>query len=109
MYAKTQYNEDEEKKEFFNKFINRVILYDNRLIILYNTSPDSQTEIKIGEQKGQLLVNDIVDNKKCNSFDKEFKRVARGGGEGIRTPVNFRSNSFQDYPVMTASVRLRAS
>ena len=83
MYAKKQYNEDEEKKEFFNKFINRVILYDNRLIILYNTSPDSQTEIKISEQKGQLLVNDIVDNKKCNSFDKEFKRVARGGEKKI--------------------------
>ena len=31
-----------------------------------------------------------------------------GGGRGIRTPVGLHPNGFQDRPVMTASVSLRA-
>ena len=30
-----------------------------------------------------------------------------GGGGGIRTPVGFHPNGFQDRLVMTASIRLR--
>ena len=76
LFARKQYDVDDEKKDFFNKFINRVILYDDKLLIFYNTSPDSQSEVKLSEQKGLIT---FKDNKKCNSFDLEFKRVARGG------------------------------
>ena len=36
-----------------------------------------------------------------------FKLGANGGGGGIRTPVPFQANGFQDRLVMTASIHLR--
>ena len=36
-----------------------------------------------------------------------FRCVRSGGGRGIRTPVGFRPNGFQDRLVMTASIYLQ--
>jgi hypothetical protein len=36
-----------------------------------------------------------------------FFQFKNGGGRGIRTPVGFHPNGFQDRPVMTTSVSLR--
>lgn len=44
-YARKKYVNDEEKNDFFGSFINRVILFDDRLIILYNTGKDEQVKI----------------------------------------------------------------
>ena len=99
-YARKKYENDEEKNDFFNSFINRVLLFDDKAYIFYNTSPDSQSEVKLGEQKGLLKLNDlnslnrfnnlrqngIKGNKKSNSSEPEFKRVALGGERGVRTP-----------------------
>ena len=35
-FAYMKYEKGEEKNEFLNSFINRVILYDDKVIILYN-------------------------------------------------------------------------
>ncbi|MDR0855913.1 MAG: recombinase family protein [Clostridiales bacterium] len=82
-YARKQYKNDEEKNDFFSNFINRVILYDERVIILYNTSPDSQTEVKLNEKKGLISIEDVKDHKKGSSLDLGFKREALGGEAGI--------------------------
>ena len=43
-----------------------------------------------------------------NKTDKHFRlSVLLGGGRGIRTPVGFHPNGFQDRLVMTASIFLR--
>ena len=42
-----------------------------------------------------------------NKTDKHFRlSVLLGGGRGIRTPVGFHPNGFQDRLVMTASIFL---
>ena len=42
-FAYMKYEKGEEKNEFFNSFINRVILYDDKVIILYNSN-DRETK-----------------------------------------------------------------
>ena len=127
-FARKKYENGQEKNEFFNSFINRVILYDDKILIFYNTGENTPTVIKRKDTEelishfndlaanGKNATNDcpnatgnnslIVQNK--NSLEPQgFKRVALGGGEGIRTPVGLHPNGFQDRLVMTASIRLR--
>ncbi len=95
-YARKKYVNDEEKNEFFSSFINRVILFDDKLIILYNTGKDDKVKIDNKELiDGINGNNDKVENlsgivetmqncnKKCKSSKQEFKRLACGGGAGI--------------------------
>ena len=42
-----KYQNDEEKNEFFNSFIYRVVLFDDCVYIFYNTSPDAPTKVKL--------------------------------------------------------------
>lgn len=37
-FAHKKYENDQEKNEFFSSFINRVILFDDKVVILYNTN-----------------------------------------------------------------------
>ena len=102
-----KYEKGEEKNEFFNSFINRVILYDDKVIILYNSN-DRETKRLSKKQLKDIENAKTLEDIKENSLEsKKFKRVALGAGRGIRTPVGFHPNGFQDRLVMTASISLR--
>ena len=77
-FAHKKYEKGEEKNEFFNSFINRVILFDDKVIIIYNTNKTETRELKISEQKqiiSNLLEKDS-ENKKNSLETKKFKRVS---------------------------------
>ncbi len=97
-FAKKKYKDNEEKNEFFNCFINRVILFDDKAVIIYNTEPDLQVELNKEDYK-QLIARakskttDGTENAvtvKENSSEPlcGFERVALGGSGGIRTHVS---------------------
>ena len=100
-FARKKYENGQEKNEFFNSFINRVILYDDKILIFYNTDDNHPTVIKRKDTEelisylndiasnGEIATNDcpnatvnnslIVQNK--NSLEPQgFKRVSLGGG-----------------------------
>ncbi len=80
-----KYEKGEEKNEFINSFINRVILYDDKVIILYNSN-DRETK-RLTKEQIKELENDeyLLEIKENSSKPKEFKRVKFGGSEEIRT------------------------
>ena len=84
-FARKEYKNDQEKNEFFNSFINRVILYDDRVLIFYNTDVNHPTVIKREEN---TEISASIENKtdksdtetKKNSLEpQKFKRVSLGG------------------------------
>ena len=82
-FAKKQYKNDEEKNEFFNSFIYRVVLFDDCVYIFYNTSPQTPTKYKLG--KGELTeLQEYRKNRKSTHFQPlGFKLGACGGEMGI--------------------------
>ena len=65
-----------------------------------NNDKDGGTTI----YKTELNLENMQEKSRPNS--DEFKRLLNGGGRGIRTPVGFHPNGFQDRLVMTASIFL---
>ena len=90
-FARKKYKDDQEKNEFFNSFINRVILYDDRVLIFYNTDANHPTAVKREEneeivaESGDLADVTTAKTKKNPLEPKKFKRVSLGGEKGIRT------------------------
>ena len=105
-FARKKYENGQEKNEFFNSFINRVILYDDKILIFYNTDDNHPTVIKRKDTEELIShLNDIASNVKAatndcpnatvnnslivqnkNSLEPQgFKRVSFGGEKGIRT------------------------
>ena len=103
-FARKKYENEQEKNAFFNSFINRVILYDDKILIFYNTDDNHPAVIKRKDTEefisylnniasnGKTATNDrpnatrnnnsIVQNK--NSLEPQgFKRVSLGGETGI--------------------------
>ena len=102
-FANKQYKDDEAKNEFFNSFIYRVVLFDDKVYIFYNTSPQTPTKFKLDKDELDELRNPY-DNKQNTQLEPlGFELGARGGGEGIRTPVALPPNGFQ---VSTAILNL---
>ena len=115
-FSKKKYKSNEEKNEFFNSFIYRVVLFDDYIYIFYNTSPEYPTKVKLEKDELQALytlrdntvvttdcgkdkkpemhpVEKDLGNKKSTLFEPiKFKLGACGGEEGIRTLVRFRAN-----------------
>ena len=84
-FAHKKYETDEARNEFFNSFINRVILYDDRVLIFYNTDPNSPTTISTDENT-EIIEYFSQNNAKENSLEPSgFKRVSLGGVYGIPT------------------------
>ena len=82
-FAHKKYENDTEKNEFFNSFINRVILFDDKVIILYNTNK-RETKRLTKKEISDITSGKIVDSIKENSLEtKRFKRVLSGCGGGI--------------------------
>ncbi|MCD7729587.1 MAG: hypothetical protein LUI60_06725 [Clostridia bacterium] len=64
---------------FINGLINKVVLYDDKICIYYNTSYETADEVRMTEKKEGSFLNfppDESENNKCDSF--KFKRVALG-------------------------------
>ena len=94
IYAKKKFNSSTDRNDFFNNFITKVILYDDKITIMYNTSLNPGEEIYHVNTKndttddnddGTTIYNKEVeiieeDNKK---LPFEFKRQSSGGR---RTP-----------------------
>jgi len=78
-FAYMKYEKGEEKNEFFNSFINRVILYDDKVIILYNSN-DREIKRLTKKQLKEVESEENLEEIKENSSEPcEFKRVALGG------------------------------
>ena len=106
-FANKQYTNDEAKNEFFNSFLYRVVLFDDKVYIFYNTSPQTPTKFKLDKDELDELRNPYDKKQNTQLEPLGFELGARGGGEGIRTPVGLHPNGFQDRLVMTASIRLQ--
>ena len=112
-FARKKYENGQEKNEFFNSFINRIILYDDKILIFYNTGENNPTVIKRKDTKELVShLNDIASNDKAatndclnatgnnslivqnkNSLDPQgFKRVSLGGTGhfAFELPLQFR-------------------
>ena len=108
-FARKKYQSNEEKNEFFNSFIYRVVLFDDCIYIFYNTSPNMPTKVKL-DKSDLAELRKYRTNKKNTLFEPiKFKLGAFGGGRGIRTPVGLHPNGFQDRLVVTASIFLRTN
>ncbi|MDE6597537.1 MAG: recombinase family protein [Clostridia bacterium] len=85
-FANKQYKNDEEKNEFFNSFIYRVVLFDDYVYIFYNVSPNMPLKVKLDKSDLNEL-REYSENKKSTQFvPLGFKLGAVGGERGIRTP-----------------------
>ena len=82
-YARKEYENGQEKNEFFNSFINRVFLFDDKVIILYNTNKRETKKISKKECLEIANGKNIEEIKENSSERKRFKRVSNGCGEGI--------------------------
>ena len=77
-------------------------------MVIKDNSNDREAKRLSKKQLKDIENAETLDNIKENSLEpKKFKRVALGAGRGIRTPVGFHPNGFQDRLVMTASIRLQ--
>ena len=82
-YARKQYENGQEKNEFFNSFINRVFLFDDKVIILYNTNKRETKRLNKKECL-EIINGKNLEEIKENSFEREkFKRVSSGCGNRI--------------------------
>lgn len=81
-FAYMKYEKGEEKNEFFNSFINRVILYDDKVIILYNSNDREVKRLNKKQLKEVESEENLEEIKENSSEPCEFKRVALGGSEG---------------------------
>ena len=87
-FARKKYENGQEKNAFFNSFINRVILYDDKILIFYNTDTNHPAVIKrkdtddllagIGE-KIEKRGKSTAKNEKNSLEPQKFKRVSLGG------------------------------
>ncbi len=90
-FARKQYRNDEEKNEFFNSFIYRVVLFDDCVYIFYNTSPQTSTKFKL-DKNDLAELRHFKNNEKSTQFvPLGFKLGALGGAGGIRTHEPFQA------------------
>ena len=84
-FVHRKYENDQEKNEFFTSFINRIVLYDDKILIFYNTDTNRLAVITrkdtddllagVGERiekKSKLTAK----NEKNSLEPQKFKRVS---------------------------------
>lgn len=81
-YARKQYENGQEKNEFMSSFINRVFLFDDKVIILYNTNKKEMKRLNKNEIS-EITSDKNIDKIKENSLEQKFKRESCGCGGGI--------------------------
>ncbi len=80
-FVSKDYANHNEKVEFFTKFISKIILYNDRLIIIYNTKPNDSEEIVInGKEDIEKIESAITKNLEKKSLGTEnAERQVYGG------------------------------
>jgi hypothetical protein len=79
-FARKQYANDEEKNEFFNSFIYRVVLFDDCVYIFYNTSPQTLTKFKL-DKDDLTELREYRKNRKSTQFVPLGFKLGASGGE----------------------------
>lgn len=74
-----------ERVEFFTKFISKIIYYNGRLIIIYNTKPNDSEEIVINNKEDIKKIENTIKNlEEKKSFSEiHAERQVNGGESGI--------------------------
>ena len=77
-----------ERVEFFTKFISKIIYYNEKLIIIYNTKPNDSEEIVINSKEDIAKIENTIKNleEKKSLGEIHAERQVDGGEIGIRTP-----------------------
>lgn len=88
-FARKQYQNNEEKNEFFNSFIYRVVLFDDCVYIFYNTSPQTPTKFKL-DKDDLTELREYRENRKNTRFQPLGFKSGAFGGEGGITPLSLR-------------------
>ena len=107
VYARKQFDNKIDKNEFFNNFILKVLLYDDKITIVYNTSlnpaeeiynrPNDNDDDNNNDNGTKIYKKEIeISDEENKKLPFEFKRQLFGGEIGIRTPGGFHLNGFQD-------------
>lgn len=70
-FASKKYENGQEKNEFFSSFINRAILYDDKVLIFYNTGDNHPMVIKRKDDTEELIshLNNIASNGRIATND----------------------------------------
>lgn len=96
-FMSKDYTNLNERVEFFMKFISKIILFNDKIIIIYNTLPNDSEEVDInGKEDVEKIEKEIENNAKEKSLGFHAERLAFGGRIGIRTPGGFHHDGFQD-------------
>ena len=92
------YMNNNERVEFLTKFISKIIYYNDRLIIFYNTKPNDSEEIVInGKEDVEKIEKSIEKLEEKKSFSDVYaERQVNGGGLEIRTLGSLHFAGFQD-------------
>ena len=87
-----------ERVEFFTKFISKIIYYNDKLIIIYNTKPNDSEEIVINSKEDIKKIENTIKNleEKKSLGDIHAERQVDGGGLEIRTLGCLHNAGFQD-------------
>ena len=80
-FVKKKCSNDEEKNEFLNSFIYRVVLFDDCIYIFYNTSPETPTKVKLEKDELEEL-KIFSENAKSTQFEPLGFKLGASGGEG---------------------------
>ena len=88
-FANKRYKNIEGRNEFFNSFINKVVLYDDHLVIFYNTNKRETKHLKVAETIDVL--DDLEKEQKENSSKQKFKRVSTGCKRNSQIELNIYS------------------
>ena len=95
IYAKKKFNRSTDRNDFFNNFITKVVLYDDKITIMYNTSLNPGEEIyHINTKNDTTDDNDdgtTIYNKEVEIIEEEnkklpfeFKRQLFGGASPVK-------------------------
>ena len=85
-FMSKDYSNHNERVEFFTKFISKIIYYNDRIIIAYNTKPNDCEEIIInGKEDVEKIENTIKNLEEKKSFSViHAERQVNGGAHSFR-------------------------
>ena len=124
MFTKKDYSDIYERNEFFCRFIKKVIMFNDKMIIIYNGNfnPASEVSIDNNEAFEKQIIEKLKQKKDCPSdnplnFNEKIPLMTQsvlmgldGGELGIRTPGSFHYNGFQDRrfrPLSQLSINIK--
>ncbi len=108
LFASKDYDDVFERNEFFNRFIKKVLLFNDKIIVIMRASKGVDNELAINNdelyakrilekfEKKEISENDKILKEKEAELDLFVHQPLRGGGLGIRTPGCFHIGGFQD-------------